>query len=314
MFKFILRRMVGAVPLIILISIIVFSLVLFLPGDPALTIAGDSASDETLEAIRQQLGEYDPIVTRYFDWASAAVRGDFGTSLFSTQTVTSALWQRLPVTLSLTFLSLVVALMISLPAGLIAGLKPGTVFDRVATVGASMGVAIPSFWLGLLLSVFFAVQLGWLPAIGYVGITESPVLWLKHLLLPAFSLGLAASAALTRQLRSSVITVMQQDYIRTARAKGLRGRSVVFKHLLKNSSIPAVTALGLQFTQLLSGTVIIEGLFSLNGVGQYAVGAVLLRDLPVVQAVVMLSAVVVVVSNVLVDISYGYLNPKTRLQ
>jgi|TARA_B110000263_G_C15229689_1_gene474003 peptide/nickel transport system permease protein len=312
--RFALRRLVGGIPLIVLISLMVFSLVLMLPGDPAITIAGDSASPETIERIREQLGENDPILERYFDWAGPAVRGDFGTSLFSDQEVTEAIRQRAPATISLTIMALVIALMISVPAGLVAGLNPGTKFDRLATIGASMGVAIPSFWMGLLLIVFFAVKNDWLPAIGYTPITEDPVEWFKHLILPGFSLGLAASATLTRQLRSSIITVMEHDYIRTARAKGLRTRKVVFKHLLKNASVPAVTALGLQVPILLSGTVIIEGLFSINGIGRYAVEASLLRDLPVVQAVVMMSAVVVVLSNLAVDISYGYLNPKVRLQ
>lgn len=314
MTRFVLRRLAGAIPLLFLISLLTFSLVLMLPGDPALTIAGDAASDETLAAIRERLGENDPLIQRYLEWVGGALTGDFGRSLINDASVMGAIWQRTPVTVSLTLVSLVIALAISLPAGLLAGLRPGSGFDRFLTIGASMGVAIPSFWLGLLLSVIFAVNNRWLPAIGYVGFTEDPVDWLRHLLLPALSLGLAATATLTRQLRSSVITVMQQDYIRTARAKGLRSRKVVLKHLLKNASIPAVTALGLQVPLLLSGTVIIEGLFNLNGIGQYVVSAVLLRDLPVVQAVVLLSAVVVVVTNLLVDLSYGYLNPKTRLQ
>ncbi len=313
MARFVLRRLLGAIPLLILISIMVFSLVLLLPGDPAIAIAGDAASIETIESIRERLGENDPILERYADWAGNAVRGDFGTSLFTEQEVTDAIWQRAPVTASLAFVAISIALIISIPAGLIAGLNPGTKFDRIATIAASMGVAIPSFWMGLLLAVVFAVNNDWLPAIGYVPLTEDPFEWLKHLILPAFSLGLASSATLTRQLRSSVITVMQQDYVRTARAKGLRTRKIVFKHVLKNASVPAVTALGLQIPLLLSGTIIIEGLFGLNGIGQYAVSAVLLRDLPVVQGVVMVSAVIVVVSNLLVDISYGYLNPKTRL-
>lgn len=314
MTRLIIRRLLGAIPLLFIVSVITFSLVLMLPGDPALTIAGDAASEQKIASIRERLGENDPILERYVDWVGGAVQGDFGTSLFGTTSVGSAIWQRLPVTLSVTIVSLAIALLISLPAGLIAGLRRGSAIDRVLTIGTSMGVAVPSFWLGLLLSVIFAVNNKWLPAIGYVSITEDPVEWLKHMLLPAISLGLASSATLTRQLRSSVITAMQQDYIRTARAKGLSQRSVVFKHLLKNASIPAVTSLGLQIPILLSGTVIIEGLFNLNGIGQYAVSSVLLQDLPVVQAVVLLSAVVVVVSNLAVDVSYGYLNPKTRMQ
>jgi peptide/nickel transport system permease protein len=312
--RYVAQRLLGAIPLLVIVSIITFALVLLLPGDPAITIAGDAASEGTIAAIRERLGENDPLLERYVSWVGGALHGDFGTSLFSETTVADAIWQRTPMTVSLTIVSLAIALLISLPTGLLAGLRPNTVLDRTLTVGTSMGVAIPSFWMGLLLSVIFAVKTDLLPAIGYVGLTEDPVEWLRHLVLPAFSLGLASSATLTRQLRGSVITAMQQDYIRTARAKGLRQRSVVFKHLLKNASMPAVTALGLQIPVLLSGTVIIEGLFGLNGIGQFAVSAVMRRDLHVVQAVVLLSAVVVVFVNIAVDVSYAFLNPKTRLR
>jgi peptide/nickel transport system permease protein len=314
MLRYAARRLLSAIPLLAIVSVLTFALVLLLPGDPAITIAGDAASEATIEAIRERLGANDPIIVRYLSWVGDALRGDFGTSLFSSTNVSDAIWQRAPTTISLAVVSLVIALLISVPTGLIAGLRQGTAVDRLLTVGASMGVAIPSFWMGLLLSVIFAVKTDLLPAIGYVGISRDPFEWFRHLLLPAFSLGLASAATLTRQLRGSVITAMQQDYIRTARAKGLRQRSVVFKHLLKNASVPTVTALGLQIPILLSGTVIIEGLFGLNGIGQLAVSAVLRRDLYVVQAVVLLSAVVVVFVNLAVDVSYGYLNPKTRLQ
>jgi peptide/nickel transport system permease protein len=314
MLRYAARRLLSAIPLLAIVSVLTFALVLLLPGDPAITIAGDAASEATVEAIRERLGANDPMIVRYLSWVGDALRGDFGMSLFSPTKVSDAIWQRAPTTISLAVVSLVIALLISVPAGLIAGLRRGTAVDRLLTVGASMGVAVPSFWMGLLLSVIFAVKSDLLPAIGYVGITSDPLEWLRHLLLPAFSLGLASAATLTRQLRGSVITAMQQDYIRTARAKGLRQRSVVFKHLLKNASVPTVTALGLQIPILLSGTVIIEGLFGLNGIGQFAVSAVLRRDLYVVQAVVLLSAVVVVFVNLAVDVSYGYLNPKTRLR
>lgn len=314
MLRYAARRLLSAIPLLAIVSVLTFALVLLLPGDPAITIAGDAASEATVEAIRERLGANDPMIVRYLSWVGDALRGDFGMSLFSPTKVSDAIWQRAPTTISLAVVSLVIALLISVPAGLVAGLRRGTAVDRLLTVGASMGVAIPSFWMGLLLSVIFAVKSDLLPAIGYVGITSDPFEWLRHLVLPAFSLGLASAATLTRQLRGSVITAMQQDYIRTARAKGLRQRSVVFKHLLKNASVPTVTALGLQIPILLSGTVIIEGLFGLNGIGQFAVSAVLRRDLYVVQAVVLLSAVVVVFVNLAVDVSYGYLNPKTRLR
>ena len=218
MARYFLRRLLGAIPLLFIVSIITFSLVLMLPGDPAISIAGDAASESTIAAIREKLGENDPLIERYWDWVSHAVRGDFGTSLFKNITVSSAIAQRAPVTISLTIVALVIALVVSLPAGLIAGLRKGSALDRFLTVGASMGIAIPSFWMGLLLSVIFAVKNKWLPAIGYTGITESPVEWLRHLLLPALALGLSSAATITRQLRGSVISAMSQDYIRTAKA------------------------------------------------------------------------------------------------
>ena len=245
---------------------------------------------------------------------------DWAFSFFYKKPTLEVIISKAPATIELVIVTALILIVVSIPAGVYAAIYPKSWFSRIVMAVSTIGVAIPVFLTAIAFIYFFSVELGWLPSYGR---GETVNIWgwesgfftwdgLKHLILPAFSLGLASSATLTRQLRSSVITVMQQDYVRTARAKGLRTRKIVFKHVLKNASIPAVTALGLQIPLLLSGTVIIEGLFGLNGIGQYAVSAVLLRDLPVVQGVVMVSAVIVVVSNLLVDISYGYLNPKTR--
>lgn len=318
MTRHIATRLLATIPLLVVISILAFSLVLLF-GDPAAQLAGaseasgdQSALQDEVERQREILGFNDAPTTRYLDWAGKALRGDFGRSLFTDQPVMDAIVDRAPITFSLALVAALVALAISLPAGLAAGLRAGSPFDRIVTIVASLGVAVPSFWLGLILVTVFAVRNQWLPAIEYVPLTEDPVEWFRHLILPGISLGLAPAATLTRQLRSSVISVVTQDYVRTARAKGLRRRAVIGKHVLKNASVPAITALGIQIPLLLSGAVIIEGLFGLNGIGQFAVSAAVQRDIPVVQGVVMLSALSVVLSNLLVDISYGYLNPKTR--
>ncbi len=312
MISFILQRLLALVPLLFIVSLMVFSLVLLIPGDPAYMLAGEDASQEEIEAIREDMGLNDPILTQYARWAGGVVRGDLGTSLFSDQPVLEVIVERLPVTLSLAFAAIFIALLVAVPAGVIAGTRPGSVSDRVVTVGASAGLAIPNFWLGLMLILVFAIWNGWLPATGYIPITESFQGWLRHIMLPAITLGLAAAAILTRQLRGAMVDVMNMDYIRTARAKGLPWRRVVLKHGLKNAAIPMVTVLGLQANYLLGGTVIVEQIFGMPGLGQLAVASVFTRDLPMIQGVVIVAVFVAVFVNLLVDISYGYFNPKVR--
>lgn len=312
MVKYFLRRLVGALPLLFLISLITFSLVLMLPGDPALTIAGDAASDATLAAIRERLGENDPLIERYWNWVSGAVQGDFGQSLFNNITVRSAIAQRAPITVSLTIVSLAIALLISLPAGLIAGLRKGTVLDRLLTVGASMGVAIPSFWMGLLFSVFFAVKNKWLPAGGYVKLGEDPWEWFKHLVLPALTLGMSLAGVMQRQLRAAVIDVIGSKYITAAWARGGSPRTVVGKHALKNAAIPPITVLGLQVGYLIGGTVITEQVFAIPGLGTYMLRAIINLDMAVVQGVTLVFVLTTITMSLVVDLVYGLLNPKVR--
>ena len=312
MFLLMVRRVLSLVPLLFLVSLMVFALVLLIPGDPAISIAGENATPEQLEATRERLGLNDPVVVQYGRWAGGVLQGDLGTSLFSSITVWSLISDRLPVTISLTFAALVVALLIAIPAGLIAGTRAGSGADRTATLVSSFGVAMPNFWLGLMLILFFAIWNPWLPATGYVAFSEDPWLWLKHMILPAITLGAAAAAELTRQLRGSLVDVMHQDYVRTARSKGIGYRRVVSKHALKNAAIPVVTVAGLQVTRLLGGTIVVEQVFGLPGLGQLAIDAVTRRDLPMIQGIVVVAVLVAVLTNLLVDLSYGYFNPKVR--
>lgn len=306
------RRLLFTIPILVMASFLVFGLILLVPGDPAITLAGDNATVEQIEAIRERLGLNDPVWVQYGRWASAAVQGDLGESLFSGRSVTKSISERLPVTMSLAAVSVLIALMIAIPAGIISAINRGKWIDSAATVGASLGLAMPSFWLGAIFALVFALRLGWLPATGYVPFGENPAEWLRHLILPGLTLGTAAAAETTRQLRSSLSDVLQQDYVRTARASGLRGRVIVSKHAMKNAAMPVVTVLGFQIAFLLGGSVIVEQLFALPGLGGLAIRAVLDRDLPVIQGVVIFTTVLVVTINLIVDMLYGWLNPKVR--
>lgn len=314
MLQLVVRRLLALVPLLFLVSLIVFSLVLIIPGDPAITIAGENATEAQIEATRDRLGLNDPLIVQYGRWAGNAIQGDLGTSLFSSRSVAGAIAERFPVTLTLTAASLAIALMISIPAGIAAATRRGTWVDRASTFGASLGVAMPNFWLGLVLVLVFALWNPWFPATGYVPISEDPVRWLRHITLPALTLGTAAAAETTRQLRSALSDVLQQDYIRTARAKGLPGWLVTFKHGLKNAAVPVVTVIGLQVSLLLGGSVIVEQVFGIPGLGQLAIRAVLERDIPMIQGIVVATTVTVLFVNLLVDLTYGWLNPKVRAQ
>ena len=312
MLKMILRRILLTIPLLFLVTLIVFGLAQLVPGDPAVTLAGESASAEQIEQIREQLGLNDPVLVQYGRMLSDLVRGDLGHSLFSTQRVTAALAQALPITLSLAGLALFLVALVGLTFGLLAGMRPGSLLDRMLTLIAALGVAAPAYWVGMILVIVFSFELGLLPAALFVPFGESPTEWFKHLLLPAIALSLAGIVEVTRQLRGSLGDTMQQDYIRTARAKGLRGRTVVLKHALKNAAVPVVTVIGLQVNVLLGGAIAVEQVFGLNGIGGLAVKAVRDRDLPVIQGVVLVSVLVVTVSNLLVDLAYGWLNPRVR--
>jgi peptide/nickel transport system permease protein len=310
--KFFLWRVLSTVPVVFVVTFVVFGLILLIPGDPAITIAGPDATPEQIETIREGLGLNRPFIIQYFDWLGSALQGDLGTSLFTSRAVTTSIMESLPVTLTLTLTAIVISLLISVPLAIISATRRGGWIDRVATVTSSIGIALPSFWLGLMLVLLFSLTLGWLPATGYVPLAQDPAAWLYHILLPALTLGVAAAAESTRQLRGSIIEVLQQDYVRTARAKGLRTRMVIGKHVLKNASVPLVTVIGLQVTLLLGGAIVVEQVFGVPGLGQVAISAVTTRDIPVIQGVVLVAVLVAMLSNLLVDLAYGYLNPKVR--
>lgn len=312
--KVIGRRLLLTVPLLFFVSLIVFGLAQLVPGDPAVTIAGEQATPARIDEVREKLGINDPAVVQYGRLVGGVVQGDLGTSLYSEQKVTDALFTALPITLSLAGLALLFVVVVGIPFGLLAGTRPGSLIDRVLTAVAALGVAAPGYWVGILLIIAFGLGLGWFPTGLYVPFGDSPTRWLYHLILPAFALSLAGIVEVTRQLRSSMRDAMMADYVRTARAKGLRHRTIVLKHALKNAAVPLVTVLGLQVNVLLGGAIALELVFGFSGVGALAVRAVQNRDIPVIQGIVLLSVVVVSLSNLLVDLAYGWLNPKVRAQ
>jgi len=310
----ILRRLLALVPLLFAVSLAVFSLILLLPGDPAITLAGgDGASPEAIEKIRRELGFDDPFPVRYGRWLAGALRFDFGNSLENGKPVSDEIRARFPVTFGIALAAVAVTLLVGVPAGILGGVRPGSWMDRAGVLTASLGIAVPSFWLAMLLVAVFAVQLTWLPAIGYRSFAASPVDWLCHVLMPAVALGTAGAASLARQLRAALVDVLGSSYVRTAWAKGAGARRVIAVHALRNAALPAVTILGLQFSALLGGTVIIEQIFGIPGLGTYALRAILSNDLPVIQAVTIVFVLVRVLFNLLVDLSYGLLDPRIRL-
>ncbi|MCO5066350.1 MAG: ABC transporter permease [Rhizobiaceae bacterium] len=298
---------------IVLVSIVVYSLVLLVPGDPAITIAGETATAEQVEATRVKLGLDQPVYVQYLRWAGNVLQGDFGTSLFSGIPVTTEIMQRLPVTMSLALVTVILALLIAIPAGILASIHRGTWIDRSITAVSSIGMAMPDFWIGLLLVAFFALTLRWFPVAQYVRFEQSPLLWIWHLFLPALALAISKSGELTRQLRGSMASVLDENYIRTARAKGLRVPVIIGKHALKNAATAFVTMLGIRITALLGGVVVLERAFALPGLGSLAVDSVLKRDLPMVQGVALVTAIMVLFVNLAVDLSYRYFNPKVRI-
>ena len=306
MARYILRRLVMLVPVLFGVSLVSFSLLHLVPGDPAEVLGGAEATKEDVERIRREYGLDRPLLVQYLQFAANAVRGDFGISIQSRHTVRGLLFQRLGFTLQLSLASILVASVVGLLAGIVSATRPYSLFDALGMLGALFGISMPIFWLGLLLIVVFAVQLHWLPS-GGTGT-------LFHLILPAVALGSASSAVIARMTRASMLEVVRQDYIRTARATGYREDVVIFRHALKNAMIPILTVFGLEFGSMLGGAVLTETVFSLPGVGRLLVEGIFARDYPVVQGAMMLVATTFVLVNFLTDAAYAFFDPRIRYE
>ncbi|MFE0506651.1 nickel ABC transporter permease [Peribacillus butanolivorans] len=305
MFVFIVRRILQTIPVLLGVSLVVFLIMQMVPGDPATLLAGEGATKETIEMIRHQLGLDRPILYQYFDYVVHAVQGDFGESLRSSRPVLDEILVRLPITLELALASIFITVVLGMVAGIISATKQYSAADISIMIVALLGISLPSFWLGLMLIYFFSVNLQWFPVSGWGTI--------NHMILPAITLGAGGAAIVARMTRSSMLEVVRQDYIRTAKAKGLKEHVIIYKHGLKNALIPVITVVGLQFGALLGGTVLTESVFAINGLGRLIVDAIRTRDLPMVQGGVLIASVIFVFMNLAVDVLYRYFNKRIDL-
>ncbi|WP_244931501.1 ABC transporter permease [Nocardioides sp. W7] len=313
MTRYALRRLAVALPILVAVTFCVFVLVDLAPGDPAAAIAGENPTAERIAQIRASLGLDDPLLTRYWGWLVDAVQADLGASLTNGQAVTEAIGDRLPTTLSLVVVAMTITLVVGLAAGLVAALQHGRAADRLITACASAAIALPPFWVALVLVMLFSVQARWLPAIGYEPLSAGIWPWLSHLLLPAIALSLLPMAEVAMQFRQAMTTVLKLDYITNAESRGLSRPRVLGKHAAKNAAVPVTTVFAYRFAQVLGGTVAIESVFDLPGIGRLAVTSVLSRDIPVLLGLVAFTTLIVLLINLVVDISYGYFNPKVRV-
>ncbi len=314
MLEFLIQRAAISAVTLFLISLIVFTGVRLIPGDPARVMAGTDADEAGLEEIRAKYGLKDPVPLQYLRWVGLALQGDLGESIRTRESVARTVARKLPITMELAGLSLLIALAIAIPSGVFSAVRRNTVWDYLANAVSLCGVSVPSFWLGIMLILLFAVRLGWLPASGFVSLLQDPLANLQRMLMPAFVLGTGLAAVLMRQTRNSMIEVLSADYIRTAWSKGLAARAVIFHHAIRNGLIPVVTILGLQMGALMGGAVVTEQIFVVPGFGRLIVEAVFTRDYPLVQGVVLITAGSYVLINLLVDLSYSLLNPRIRVK
>ncbi len=307
-------RLVAALPLLVLVSILAFALVHLMPGSASETILGDGANPEAVAELDRALGLDKPLVTQYFTWAGNALSGDFGTSPLTGRSVTDTLTERIPVTLSVAIAGLTVAVLLGIPTGIWAALRYGRWMDRMLSLVTATGLAVPNFWIGILLAYWVGVRTKWLPAVGYTPFAEDPVEWVKSLILPGIALGIGSAAVIARQMRGGLLEVLDRPYIRTARSKGMSFRRVVVVHALKNAFTPVATVLGFQVSVMLGGAVVVEQVFGIPGIGGQLIRAVIEQDIPVIQGVVMFTAVVVIVVNIVIDLSYAAFDPRVRVQ
>ena len=309
-----LRSILGSLPVLLIVSLITFGLMRLIPGDPAAAIAGMSATADQLALIRKDLGLDEPFVVQLVKWYGGLLQGNLGRSILMGQDVLQVTLIRLPVTIALAMYALVLTLLLGMVSGIVAALRQNTLVDQLAMVFSMIGISVPNFFLGLLMILLFAVHLGWLPTGGYIPLWQDPVGWLRTSTMPALSLALLQMGLLARITRSTMLEVLRQDYIRTARAKGLPRRVVVVKHALTNALIPITTVVGIIISLSISGAVVTESLFSIPGMGQLLTQAVLNRDYPMVQGGLLLTTTFLVLVNILVDIAYAILDPRVRYE
>lgn len=312
--RYLVQRLLTTVPVLLIVSVLIFSLIHVAPGDPASFMAGDEARPEQIERIRQKLGLDEPLYKQLGLYYVDIFRGDLGESVFTKFDVTELILQRLEPTVSIAVFAMLLAILISIPSGVLAAWKANSWIDRAVMVFAVFGFAIPVFWLGFNMIWLFAVKLNWFPALGYRPISDGALPWLRSMTLPAATVGIIVAALIARMTRSAMLEVLREDYIRTARAKGLGEFTVLFRHALRNASIPIVTVVGLSMAGLVSGLVITEAVFAIPGMGRLIVDGVTRRDYPIIQGTVLVITVFYVLINLAVDIGYGWLDPKIRYQ
>lgn len=312
--RFVLRRLLASIPVLFLVSLITFGLLWLVPGDPASVFLDASATREALDRVRHELGLDRPFLLRMGDWYLRLLHGDLGTSLLLNRSVTSAILERLPVTLSLTALAFVVSVLLGVVAGVLASVRHGRAADQGMMTLALLGLSIPEFWLGLVLIWLVAVLLPIFPAGDYVAFTKDPWLWARHIALPTFTLACVQMGFVARMTRSSMLEVLGQDFVRTARAKGLPEAYVVIRHGLANAMVPIVTVMGIMVGALLGGAVVTEQVFSIPGLGRLIIGAVLSRDFPVIQGGLLFLALIYLTVNLVVDLLYAAIDPRVRLE
>jgi peptide/nickel transport system permease protein len=311
--RFLARRVLYSAVVLIGVLVVVFALVHLVPGDPVRIALGTRYSPEAYQALRSASGLDKPIVEQFFSYIGSALTGDLGVSFRNGDPVTVILLERLPATISLALAGIVIALLIALPAGIWSALREGRVSDAIIRVASQFGVSVPDFWMGILLIALFATTLGWLPTSGYQPLLDNPSGWLRHIALPALTVGLVAGAIMTRYVRSAVLEVASMGYVRTAKSKGLPPRVVTFRHTVRNALIPVLTITGIQLATILGGVIVVEVVFGWPGLGRLVYNAVAARDYPVIQGAVLLIAALFLLINLIVDVLYAVVDPRIRL-
>jgi peptide/nickel transport system permease protein len=312
--QYVLKRLLLVVPTLLLVTVIVFSVMRYIPGDVVVLMFEEKAYAKDLDALRAKLGLDRPVYLQYATWIGHVVQGDLGESLWTKRPILEEIMHRLPISAELGLMAITVALCLALPIGILAAIRQDTVWDYITRSSAIVGLSVPAFWKATLIIVLPSIWFGWAPPLQFTPLSQNPWQHFSQFIIPAIILGIAPGAGIMRLTRALMLEVLRQDYIRTAWSKGLRERRVVIKHALKNAIIPVVTVVGIQIYQIASGTVIMETIFGLPGMGRFLVDALFQRDYPAVQGVILLSASIIVLMNLLVDMTYAYLDPRIRYQ